>query len=126
MKSFLRVLHSSNHNGKVSITSSLHVNNIKTLYLLLSVQNMKSTRKLRAGVKRLKLDAINIKGDQRCIREEQKEMRKKLDQIKNDCGIIKQEGEKITQLSKRTQGRLDRIFLIFYARRNKDFIKANN
>ncbi|KAM7271216.1 hypothetical protein ACFE04_030430 [Oxalis oulophora] len=86
---------------------------------------MKSSRKLREGIERLKEDANKIREDQRCIREEQVKMREKLEEIRNDCEFIKNEAEEITQLSQRTQSRLDLIFLILDARKNNDFVKAN-
>ncbi|KAM7270694.1 hypothetical protein ACFE04_029908 [Oxalis oulophora] len=86
---------------------------------------VKTKRNIKARIKLMKRDVKKISEDQERIKVEQKEMQRKLEDIKSDCAFIKDEAEEITRITQRTQRRLHLIFSILEARKNKDFLKAN-
>ncbi|KAM7269939.1 hypothetical protein ACFE04_029153 [Oxalis oulophora] len=112
MKVFLQVL---------AKESALHRNGITRS----KRKNLKSRRNLKVRIKNLKRDVTKIREDQKSIKEEQRGMQKKLDEINENCNFIRSEAAEIAVISERTQSRLDLMFKILDARKNKDFVKAN-
>ncbi|KAJ6342084.1 hypothetical protein OIU78_010094 [Salix suchowensis] len=87
-------------------------------------QKRKRSGKIKATVKRLRVEMVEIAEQQQRIREGQVEVRKKFEEIDFECGQLQKETILISQQAESNQQRLTLMFKILKARAENNFHEA--
>ncbi|KAJ6426881.1 hypothetical protein OIU84_022467 [Salix udensis] len=87
-------------------------------------QKRKRSGKIKATVKRLRVEMVEIAEQQKRIREGQVEVRKKFEEIDFECGQLQKETFLISQQAESNQQRLTLMFKILKARAENNFHEA--
>ncbi|KAG5228635.1 golgin subfamily member protein [Salix suchowensis] len=88
------------------------------------LQKRKRSGKIKATVKRLRVEMVEIAEQQQRIREGQVEVRKKFEEIDFECGQLQKETILISQQAESNQQRLTLMFKILKARAENNFHEA--
>ncbi|KAB5573794.1 hypothetical protein DKX38_000988 [Salix brachista] len=88
------------------------------------LQKRKRSGKIKATVKRLRVEMVEIAEQQQRIREGQVEVRKKFEEIDFECGQLQKETFLISQQAESNQQRLTLMFKILKARAENNFHEA--
>ncbi|XP_038690990.1 uncharacterized protein LOC119989493 [Tripterygium wilfordii] len=84
--------------------------------------NMKLKRKIKATIRRLRAEMVEIGEEQQCIKDGQSQVRKKYEEIEAEREQLKRETEVIAKQSASIQVRLNLMFRILKARAQNDSV----
>ncbi|XP_038691388.1 uncharacterized protein LOC119989767 isoform X3 [Tripterygium wilfordii] len=86
-----------------------------------SLKSRKSRRKIKGKIKQLRVEMAEISEDHRCIREGQRKVRERLEEIQSQRKKLWQETELIAKDSITIQMKLNFMFKIIKARAQNDY-----